>query len=56
MAVLGCDTMYLGPAITANKVEIRAGEDGRGDNLEADWTFQLLLLRLDLTLDKLKQL
>ena len=47
---------YLGPAITADEVEIAAGEYWRSSNLQADWAFQLLLLSLDLAVDELKQL
>ena len=50
------DMGYLGPTVAANEVEISAGEDRRGGDLEADRAFQLLLLRLDLAVDELEKL
>ena len=47
---------YLGPAVAADEVKVSACEDGRLSNLEADWAFQLLLLRLDLAVDKFEKL
>ena len=42
--------------MAADDVEIRAGEDGRQSNVEADWTFELFFLCLNFALDKLYQL